>query len=501
VSEERVTQLEKENVELRGKLHLAELKIDALARRIFGQKSEKGYPGQLELFAGGQPGKPAPPERAAPHKKARNRRKARRPRLPEDLPVEETVVEPPEVLADPGAWRRIGQEHGDRLDYTPGRFFLRRTVRPTYVSRADNGAAPVTAPLPPALLDGALAAPGLLANVLVSKYVDHLPLFRQEKIYRTRHGVEIPRQTMSRWVEQCALALQPIYNIMVEGLLERPCIQADETPVKYLEPGSGKAQTGYFWTFGEPGGDVVYRWDTSRGHGVICDVLGTEKSTRYQGTLQCDAFSAYRAYAAKNPEVTLCGCMAHVRRKFYEAGDEEPLRSNWIIGLIRQLYIIEDRLRQCRAGPQLRRARREAEAAPVLARLKKTLERFSLCGRHLPKSNFGKALTYALGQWEKLEVYVGDGHVEIDNNLMENAIRPSAVGKKNWLFIGAAGAGQKSAIIYTFAETCRRYGIEPYDYFKDVLERLPKTTNWEAHRLAPANWLLEKQSKQLRLAS
>ena len=303
---------------------------------------------------------------------------------------------------------------------------------------------------------------------------------------------------MSRWVEQCAPSLQPVYDAMVQELHASPYIQVDETPVKYLEPGSGKAQTGYFWTFGRPGGDVIYRWDTSRGHEVICKTLGTGEGERYKGVVQCDGYSAYNAYSAKNPEVTLSGCLAHVRRKFYEAGEEEPLRSNWIIGPIRQLYAIEERLRQSRAGPGLRKIRRETDAAPIMARIKKTLDKFSLSGRHLPKSNFGKALTYALGQWSKLEVYLHDGHVEIDNNLAENAIRPSAVGKKNWLFVGAAGAGQKSAVIYTLTESCRRYGIEPSEYLKDVLERLPTTTNWKVHRLMPANWLREKQGKPLR---
>ena len=234
---------------------------------------------------------------------------------------------------------------------------------------------------------------------------------------------------------------------------------------------------------------------------MICHVLGTEKGARYQGALQCDAYSAYIAYSAKNPDATLCGCLAHVRRKFFEAGEEEPLRSNWVVGLIRQLYIIESKLRESRAGPGLRKVRREAEAEPILARLKKVLEKFSTSGRHLPKSQFGKALAYALGQWEKLEVYLHNGHVEIDNNLMENAIRPSAVGKKNWLHIGSPEAGQKSAIIYSLTETCRRYGIEPYEYLVDVLTRLPTTTNWEAHRLVPSNWLKEKQGKPLRQAS
>ena len=248
--EDRLVQLEKENATLaahnaalEAKLKLTEQKVDMLVRRIFGQKSEKGYPGQLELFAGGQqepPGKPAPPEGAAPHKKRRNQRRPRKPRLPENLPVEETLIIPEEVAAHPGAWRRIGEKHSDRLDYTPGKFSIRRTVLATYVSRADKEAAPLTAPLPPVLLEGALAAPGLLAQVLVGKYVDHLPLYRQEKIYRTRYCVEIPRQTMSRWVEQCALALQPIYNIMVEGLLSQPCLQADKPRSNTSNPAAEK---------------------------------------------------------------------------------------------------------------------------------------------------------------------------------------------------------------------------------------------------------------------
>lgn len=233
---DRIALLERENELLRQKL-------DLVLRKLFGKSSEALDPAQLELLLGEPPGKaPASPpcgdapEEASAASAARTERKPRRERIPDHLPVIEEVLLPEAVKACPDAWRRIGEEHSDSLDYQPGRVFIRRLVRPVFVKVADRDAAPVTAKLPPRLQDGLTAAPGLIAHVLVSKYCDHLPFYRQEKILATRHGIDIGRNTMCRWADLATFWLRPLYQRIHEGLLESHYLQADETPVKYLAP-------------------------------------------------------------------------------------------------------------------------------------------------------------------------------------------------------------------------------------------------------------------------
>jgi hypothetical protein len=199
--------------------------------------------------------------------------------------------------------------------------------------------------------------------------------------------------------------------------------------------------------------------------------------------------------------VTLAGCWAHARRKFHEALESSPRTAGWIVRQIQHLYRIEKDLREHRAGPHLRAAVRAHQSRPIIARLQRALTRLKLSRRHLPQSPLGQAIDYALGQWTTLGVYLGDGRIEIDNNLCENAIRPTAVGKKNWLFIGAADAGQRGAILYTIIESCRRRGIDPHAYLRDILTRLPTATNWQVKDLTPKAWATAQHSPAYQAAS
>ncbi len=373
--------------------------------------------------------------------KPRRRKTAetRRPRIPEHLPLVEEIIDPEPVKACPEAWSYIGEESSEQLDYEPGRFLRRRLVRRKYVKKANREAPPIIADLPPKLVDGGIASPGLLSQIIIAKYCDHLPLYRQEQIFLQRHGVEIPRQTMARWVEVVADWLHPIHNEVARQMFARSYVEADETPIKYLEPGAGKTKQGYLWVYRVPGGDTLFDWHPGRGH--KCLKLFIPES--FQGVIQCDAFGAYRTFARDRNGVRLAGCWAHARRKFFDAFDMGDSReqSGWIIRQIQHLYRIEKKLRECRAGPNLRNAIRQSESKPILKRIRKALLRLKSSKTILPKSLLGKAINYTLNQGDMLEVYIDNGLVEIDNNLVENAIRPTAIGKKNWLFIGAKEAG------------------------------------------------------------
>ena len=475
-------------------------KIDALVRRVFGSSSEQVDRKQLELLlqlaASATPAEPVPA--AAKQAVKVQSRKARAPRLPEHLPVVEEVIEPEPVKQQPEQWRCIGQAVSEQLDFEPARFLRRRIIRKKYVSRMDVDLAPVIAPLPERLLDRSLPAPGLLAHILVSKYCDHLPLYRQEQIYAQRHQVQISRQTLARWVELAADWLKPIYEQIRTGVMAGGYVQVDETPIAYLEPGNGKTRQGYLWTGSRPKADVFFHWETSRATACLDHVI----PATFTGTIQCDGYAAYRAFAnGRGQTITLAGCWAHVRRKFYEARESSPRLAGWLLNQIQQLYRTEARLREHRAGPALRAAMRASESRPVIKRIERTLLKLKASGRHLPQSPLGSAIDYALGQWRTLEIYLGDGRVEIDNNLVENAIRPTAIGKKNWLFIGEADAGQRSAIVYTLIECCRRRGLNPFAYLRDVLTRLPNMTNHQIQTVLPATWAKNQRPLQLQAAS
>lgn len=495
----RVKELEAELSRAQRENALLRQKIDHLSRKLFGVSSEKLSPDQLQLLlelAGAGEPKSEEPEEPGPLKPATRLRKERKPRIPDHLPVVEEVIDPEPVKAQPDQWRCIGQEVTEQLDYEPARFLRRRLVRRKYVHRTEKDFAPVIAPLPPSLQERCLATPGLLAQVVISKYCDHVPLYRQEQIFQQRHGVELPRQTLAGWIDLVADWLKPIYGHLRENIFAESYVQIDETPVRYLSPGHGKTKQGYFWTVNRPGGEVVYRWETSRAATCLDNVL----PVNFKGTIQCDGYAAYEALA-RQPDITLAGCWAHVRRKFFEAKESAPRTAGWLLKQIQHLYRIEARLREKEHSPKLREVIRAQESRMIVERLGKACVRLKQSHRHLPQSPLGKAIDYLLNQWEGLQIFLTDGRVAIDNNGVENAIRPTAIGKKNWLFIGAAEAGERSAILYTVIENCRREGINPFHYLRDVLTRLPKMTNHQTHTVTPKAWAKEQEQLSLKRAS
>jgi transposase len=482
---EREAALEKELSASRLENKLLREKVDALIRLLYGRKSEKLDPGQLmllEVLESKKAEAPAAAEAdAGAGPRTTRRKKPEGPRIPEHLPVKEEVIDPEEVKADPLAWRYIGEEVSERLDYEPARFSKLRLIRRRFVPKDNPYHPPVIAPLPPTLQERCLATPGLIAQVVASKYADHQPLYRQEQIYSRRDGVDIPRQTLCRWTALAADTLEPLYKLMVEQQQGHPYLQIDETPIRYLSPGLGKAPQGYFWVTSIPAGDAIYHWHAGRGADRLHQII----TTNFEGTLQCDGYRAYTSFQKQRAgPIELAACWAHARRKFIEAEERDPLVCRWMLRQIAQLYRIEARLREQNAGPALRLAVRSSESAAILRRIKKAL--FKLKPRYLPKSNMGKAVAYAMEQWDGLELYRLNGSIEIDNNLVENAIRPTKLGMKNWLFLGSEASGRTSAILFTIIESAKRHGLEPYAYIRHLLEALPITTNWNLHKLAPA---------------
>jgi transposase len=502
--------LQAENERQSQEIKLLKEKIDLLIRRIFGAKSEQLDAAQLELLlkedelgkadASAEKAEASPIVETLKPAAQRAVKNQRRERWPEELTVEQEVIEPEEVQENPEAFRCIGEEITEMLDYQPAKFFRRQIIRRKFVHREQSELAPVIAPLPESLQQRCIAAPGLLAQVIVSKYCDHLPLYRQEQIYWDRHQVWLPRQSLARWIQLASEWLKPIYRQIKDQMMSGPYIQVDETPIKYLDPGKGKTGQGYLWVAHRPGEDVLFEWHTSREAKCLHKLIPID----FSGTVQCDGYSAYdhfaRRRAVEGRPVLLAGCWAHARRGFYDALEHAPKEASWILIQIGHLYDIERTLRRQRAGCALRDAYRTSQSQPICRRIHRLLQRWYLTRRFLPKSTMGKAVSYALGQWESLEVYLKEPRIEIDNNLLENAIRPTALGKKNWLFFGDADAGERSAIIYSIIASCRRHGIEPYTYLHDILRRLPSMTNRQIKDIVPKACAAARRNTALRAA-
>jgi transposase len=496
--DKRIRELEADKQQQAQEIKLLKEKVDLLIRRLFGSKSEKLDSAQLELLLKdldlGKAAASAEKVEAAPivevlkavAKGPDNHQ--RRERWPKELAVEQEVIEPEEVRANPEAFRCIGEEVTEMLDYRPAQFFRRQIIRRKFVRKDETELAPIIAPLPESLQQRCIAAPGLLAQVIVSKYGHHLPLYRQQQIYWDRHQVWLPRQSMVRWVQLASEWLKPIYREMKAQMMSGAYVQVDETPIRYLDPGNGKTALGYLWVAHRPREDVLFEWYTTREAKCLDKLIPID----FSGTIQCDGYSAYdyfaRHRAAEARPVLLAGCWAHVRRGFYEALDHAPKEAGWVLVQIAHLYAIERKLRRQRAGPTLRDAYRASQSAPICRRIHRVLQRWYITRRFLPKSTMGQAVGYALGQWESLQVYLRESQIEIDNNLVENAIRPTALGKKNWLFFGDADAGERSAIIYSIIESCRCHRVEPYAYLHDVLTRLPSMTNRQIKDIVPKAW-------------
>ncbi len=495
---EIIARKDRELEQLREENRLLRLKVDALVRRVFGGgQSEKLFGDQLSMFEDQTPGQSEAcvelPTETQALKKARKRH-PRRPRYPEDLPVIEDILDPEPVKANPSLYRHIGEEVSEQLDYEPGRFLLRRQIRRTWVKRNAPDAAPMTAVLPPKLLERGLLAPGLLAHIVVGKYADHLPLYRQEQIFKQRYDVHLGRNTLCRAVELVANWLQPVTRRMFEDQLAGGYVQLDETPVRYLAPGQGRTPKGYLWVSNAPRGDTVFHWAAGRGYAQLQRWLPAD----FNCIIQTDEYKPYNKLASDFGCKAHAHCWAHVRRRFYQAleAGEHLVRNRWILHQIGLLYLIEKKLREQETTPVLRAAVRSWQSRPILDRLFTALEQMLGSGRYKPKSLTGTAIAYALRQRDGLQVYVKHGQVEIDNNLIENAIRPAALGRKNWLFIGDEDAGWRSAVIYTILQSCKAHGIDPYSYLKDVLERLPHRKIQEIGQVTPAAWSKTKSIKR-----
>jgi len=462
-----------------------------LKRQLFGRKSEKMDPNQQLLFEdlfdqlekqlAPQPAPPStdPPPSSGPKastSKRSSRRNGRAP-LPADLPRVPEYVDPDPRLIE--NMRCIGEDITEILEYIPAGFYVRQIIRRKYAPTGGLGSV-VMGPLPALPIEKGRPGPGILAYIITSKYCDHLPLYRLEQIF-ARHGLHIPRTTQWGWVRDSADLLVAIVLAMKRLILASAKIHTDDTYIPIQDKSRTRVREGYLWPHIDMANNVYFDYTTTRSREGPQQMLGG-----YQGYIQADAFNGYDSLYGPG-KATEVGCWAHARRKFDEALATDPLRANEMLALIAQLYVIEKKARQEHLDAEGTKALRQKFSKPILEdQIKPLLESWG--PEVLPKSPIGKAVTYAVNQWEALNRYLENGILCIDNSLSERVIKLVALGRKNWLFSGSDEGAQRAAVLYSLIASCKLCGIDPFVYLRDVLERINTHPANRIDELTPPRW-------------
>jgi transposase len=499
---EAYQQILAENAELKARLAWFE-------RQIFGAKTERfvpDIPGQLPLNFGAAPiagvlesvlAEQQAQRQIAAHQRSvpkPNQNHQGRTELPGHLPRVEEVIEPEAELE---GLKRIGEDVTEVLEMEVGKLWVRRIVRPRYVrpqalqaqveqQAEEKGEVPpgsvLQAPAPDRPFPRYKAGVSMMVYLLIAKFVDHLPLYRISKQF-ARQGVKIPDSTLGQWVQAAADALEPLYEAYEKLIFKTPYLQMDETRLKVLEEGKkGKCHLGWLWAVFDPVNKrPFFFYQKGRDHQGP-----KERLEHFAGVLQCDGYSVYETLNNKLKNIVLLNCLAHIRRKFFEARDNDKKRADEALTIIGALYAIEEQARTQQLNPQQRLQLRLEKAKPIADAFAQWIKEQYL--QVLPQSKIGKAFAYAINRWENMPLYLTDGQLEIDNNLVENIIRPAAIGRKNYLFAGSHDAAKRIAMLYTFFAACKHQNINPEEWLNDVLNRIHLQPINKIDELLPHNW-------------
>lgn len=399
-----------------------------------------------------------------------------RTKLPEHLERREIIIEPAEVTE---YCKKLGEEITEELEYEPGKLFVNRYVRPKYVMADNKGI--IIAPMIDRPLRKAIVGPGLLAQIIIDKYVDHLPLYRQMERFK-REGINIPYSTIGDWVKNGCTLIDPLYESLKKLIVQSNYLHADESPIKVLDKDKkGTTHRGYYWVYHNSiDGLVWFDYQEGRGREGPVEVL-----KYFKGYLQTDGYAVYDFFK-EDKDITVLHCMAHARRMFFEAKDNDKAVAEYALEQIGLLYNIERKAKEQQLDPEQILQLRQTEAVPVLESLGKWMKETYL--KVLPKSVIGKALGYSISRWAELMLYASDGKLNIDNNPVENSIRPLAIGRKNYLFAGSHEAAKRSAILYSLMGTCKLHGLNPFIWLRDVLKRIATYPINKIEDLLPHNW-------------
>jgi len=461
--------------------------LDNLRRLIFGSKNERFIPvgsslSQLSLDMPSDAVGEYSVTKAQKIEYVRNtttqvtKEHPGRTKLPEHLERREIIIEPAQVTA---GCKKIGEEITEELEYEPGKLFVNRYVRPKYVM-TDNRSI-IIAPMIDRPLPKAIVGPGLLSQIIIDKYVDHLPLYRQMERFK-REGINIPYSTIGDWLKNGCTLIDPLYESLKKLIVQSNYLHADESPIKVLDKDKkGTTHRGYYWVYhNSTDGLVWFDYQEGRGREGPAEVLKD-----FKGYLQTDGYAVYDFFK-EDKDITVLHCMAHARRMFFEAKDNDKVIAEYALEQIGLLYNIEREAKEQQLDPGQILQLRQTEAVPVLESLGKWMEETYL--KVLPKSAIGKALGYSISRWPELMLYATDGKLNIDNNPVENQVRPVAIGRKNYLFAGSHEAAKRSAILYSLMGTCKLHGINPFIWLRDILQRIATHPINKIQDLLPHNW-------------
>ena len=481
--------LEAERTKAREQEHWLREQIAQLKRMLFGQKRERfEAEGQQTLPFAPSPeqerAQPVRHEQRVSYLRGKTRKRDGHPGrlpLPEHLPVEEVEIYPE---GDLSGMVCIGTEVTEELEMDPARFYIRRYIRYKYVPRDKEKDGVQIGELPERVIDKGIPGPGLLAGILSDKYVDHLPLYRQRQRFG-REGITIPASTLDGWARQGMERLELLYQALVTDTKTQGYLQADETPIKVLDPGKkGSTHQGWYWVYHNPIERVVlFDYQPTRG------APGPQRILEgFKGYLQSRKLSGYGVYQkiGARQGVTHLACWAHARREFERALDNDRGRAEVALTYIQNLYTVEREARQKKLTPEQRKQLRLDNSLPILNEFGKWIS--GQAKQVLPKSRIGKAMIYSIDRWDALSAYLQDGLLEIDNNLIENLIRPVALGRKNYLFAGSHKGAARAGMMYSFFANCKLHQVNPYQWLRYVLENI-MSTKYNDHRdLYPQNF-------------
>lgn len=457
------------------KILLLEQQLAELKRLIYGSKSERyvsEQTGQLALFEQQpQEARPATEQITYERKKKKDKKHPLRLALPAHLPRVEEVIEPPNV---PEGAKKIGQEITEQLEYNPANIFVRKIIRPKY---AVGGTIKIS-DLPPLPLPKTNAGASMLSHIAVSKFVDHLPLYRLVQIFK-RQGLHISDSTLGGWTSAVSDLLEALYLELARQTLDTDYLQMDESPIGVQDSHKrGALHTGYQWVVHNPVKRLVlFKYARGRGGGTPAAMLAG-----YTGALQTDGYQVYETIG-KHHSVTMLGCLAHGRRYFEKALDNDKSRAGYAMEQIQQLYAMERKIRERNTDTRVIKRYRQMYASPILKKMEDWMKQQQL--HVLPKSAIGKAIAYNLNVWTNIRRYTEDGRYQIDNNLIENTIRPLALGRKNYLFAGSHHSAQNIAMFYSFFASCKVNDVNPQQWLTYVLTNIKETKRSQLHTLLP----------------
>jgi transposase len=499
---DQVTFLTQENASLRTSLAEVQEQLEWFKRQIFGKRSEKivknldPVPTLFDLTPY-ETKDPVSPKTPIPAHERKNRNTSGKDsiKLPEDVPIERQVVDisdKDKVCKETGVELvRIGEEVTRKLAHKPGSYYVKEIVRPKYANPKKSEDGVCIAELPDSLLNRCQADESFLADIITKKYADHLPLYRQSEML-LREGISISRQTLCGWVLRSAEALKPLYDVMASKIIESGNLFVDETPVDMQDPGKGKVAQGYMWVM-VGGKDKnpplrIYDFYANRKHANAEKLIQGSVGA----VLHSDKYGAYEALANAK-KVIWSPCWVHIRRKFIEAESGDPKFRDWVLRKIRYLFMLE-KVAWNRSEAERLRIRQDKEA-PIIDELIQAVKGRLVDGKLLPKSKFREALCYLLGLAPHLKNYTNHPYARLDNNVAERAVRPLAIGRKNWYFVGSEDGGKAAAILLSLVQTCRGLGINPREYLEDVMRRIMSYPAKKVHELLPDQWLKSRQTQ------